>query len=91
MIATLPQLDVTRLAADYSAAVRAELSPIQLANVQRRNSDAAPGVDHVHEYIDPADALHSALANQLAPGFSEADHGDAIAIATPAVTGFRGS
>lgn len=71
MIARAYRLDVTRLAADYSAAVRAELTDGQLLNV--RNGDAVAA-----DYVDTGELLAEAVALQ-APGFeSLTDYADEI-------------
>lgn len=67
MIATLNRLDVTRLAADYSAACRDWLTDDQLAKV--RNGDAVAA-----DYIDNAAAMVEALNLQVAHVYSYADY-----------------
>lgn len=69
----LPQLDVTRLAADYSAAVRVALTDNQLAKVQAGWSVAA-------DYTDTGDLLAEAVYLQR-PGDSIADYGDDMVLA----------
>jgi len=68
MIARLHRLDVTRLAADYSAAVRESLTAGQLAKV--RNGDAVAA-----DYTDNAACMAESVALQV-PGDSIADYGD---------------
>jgi hypothetical protein len=71
IVTRLHRLDVTRLAADYSAAVRAELSDGQLLNVRNGDNVAA-------DYIDTGELLAEAVALQV-PGFeSLADYGDEL-------------
>ncbi len=66
MLVRLPQLDVTRLAADYSAAVRAAHSDLELKAIRDRNeSETDTEIDHVHDYIDANDLLADAVALQL--------------------------
>lgn len=69
-IARLDRLDVTRLAADYSAAVRDWLTDDQLLNVRAGTACAA-------DYIDNAEAMAEAV-NLQRPGASLADYGDEI-------------
>lgn len=65
-IATLPRLDVSRLAADYSAAVRAALSENEL----RKARELIAGEDcPVQEYTDTGELMARAVALQC-PGFS---------------------
>lgn len=72
MILRPQRLDVTRLAADYSAAVRDALTDSQLLNVRSGDNVAA-------DYTDTGELLAEALALQV-PGFeSLADYGDEIA------------
>jgi hypothetical protein len=62
----LPQLDVTRLAADYSAAVRAQLSASQLATIAARNAaEHDAGVDHIHDFVDANEILAGAVMLQM--------------------------
>lgn len=72
-IVTLPQIDVTRLAADYSAAVRASLSDSQLLNVQRGDNVAA-------DYEDTGDLLAEAIYLQR-PDAEMADYAEEILLA----------
>lgn len=74
-IARLPQLDVTRLAADYSAAVRGALTSSQLLNVQRGDAVAA-------DYEDTGDLLAEAIYLQRPDCESIADYGDEILLAS---------
>ncbi len=78
----LPRLNVRRLAADYSEAVRAALTASQLLNV--RNGDATE-----HDYTDAADLMHHALQQQK-PGSSIVDHADELnaAVDRAAASGF---
>ena len=66
----LDRLDVTRLAADYSAACRDWLSEDQLAKVRSGDAVAA-------DYIDNAQAMAEAVWTQR-PGASLADYGEEI-------------
>lgn len=75
VILTPARCDVTRLAADYSAAVRGALTESQLLNVRRGDNVAA-------DYVDTGELLAESLALQV-PGFeSLADYGDEIAEAS---------
>lgn len=58
MIATLHRLNTVRLAADYSAAVRAELSEGQLINVRNGANVAA-------DYVDTGELMVEALEQQV--------------------------
>lgn len=67
MLLRLPQLDVTRLAADYSAAVRAAHTDLELDAIRNRNArEADPNVDHVHDYCDANDLMADAVRAQMA-------------------------
>lgn len=66
MLLRAHRLDVTRLAADYSAAIRAELTDNQLAKVQRGDAVA-------NDYIDAGDILNECIA-EAAPGCTIADY-----------------
>ena len=61
-IQRLHRLDVVRLAADYSAAIRAELTDSQLAKVRAGEATA-------HDFTDPGDVMAEAIALQV-PGFA---------------------
>ncbi len=72
----LDRLDVTRLAADYSAAIRAELSDAQLAKVRALNeAEHTQDVDHVHDYIDAGEILAECVHLQR-PGATLSDYAD---------------
>jgi hypothetical protein len=58
VIATLHRLDAVRLAADYSAAVRAELTEGQLINVRNGDNVAA-------DYVDTGELMVEALEQQV--------------------------
>ena len=62
------RLDVTRLAVDYSAAIRAELTDDQLSKV--RAGDAVPA-----DYVDTGELMAEAILDQR-PGASVADYQD---------------
>lgn len=67
MIARLRQLDVTRLAADFSAAVRAAHSEAELQAIRDRNAaERDPGIDHIHDFTDANDLMAGAVLEQLA-------------------------
>ncbi len=66
MIARPFRLDVTRLAADYSAAIRATLTDNQLAKVQRGDATA-------NDYTDAGEILNEIIA-EAAPGGTIADY-----------------
>lgn len=58
-------LDHDRLAADYCAAVRTQLTAAELAAVNLRNSaEPDPAVDHLHDFIDGNDCMDHALSLQ---------------------------
>lgn len=70
MIHRLDRLDVTRLAADYSAACRDWLTDDQLANVRSGSAVAA-------DYIDNAEAMAEAVLTQR-PGGNLEDYQDEV-------------
>jgi hypothetical protein len=62
MIERLHRLDVTRLAADFSAAVRAAHSEAELQAIRDRNAaETDPAIDHVHDYTDANDLMAEAI------------------------------
>ena len=66
MLVTLPQLDVTRLAADYSAAIRAAHTAGQLAAIRERNAGEHDAeIDHAHDFHDVSDLLADSVRLQL--------------------------
>jgi len=69
MIATLHRLDVVRLAADYSAAVRAALTDGQLAKVQS-------GAAIADDYTDPGEIMADCIYSQRPDAASIADYAD---------------
>ena len=70
MLVRLPQLDVTRLAADYSAAVRAAHSALELKAIRDRNeAEQVPSLDHVHDYSDALDLMRDAVRLQMGPSW----------------------
>lgn len=58
MIATLNRLDVTRLAADYSAAIRDTLTDGQLLNIRNGDNVAADYIDTAELMIEAAQLQH---------------------------------
>jgi len=73
-------LDVTRLAADFSAAVRVAHTSGQLTQINVRNAaERDPQIDHVHDFHD-AEALMEAAVNLQMP------HVDSWADIAPAIT-----
>lgn len=72
-VITLPALDVTRLAADFSAAVRAELSDSQMLNVRRGDAVA-------DDYIDTGELIAQAVHAQR-PGCDLEPYGGDIVTA----------
>lgn len=86
MIERLHRLDVTRLAADFSAAVRAAHSEAELQAIRDRNAaETDPGIDHVHDFTDAndlmADAINcqwSGLADFTGSDWSWSDFADEI-------------
>jgi hypothetical protein len=69
MIATLNRLDVVRLAADYSAAIRGALTDNQLSKV--RSGDAI-----ADDYTDPGHIMAEAIYSQRPNAESIADYAD---------------
>ena len=67
MIDRLRQLDVTRLAADFSAAVRATHSEAELKAIRDRNAAEPMGsrVDHVNDFTDANDLMAAAVMQQM--------------------------
>lgn len=62
MIERLHRLDVTRLAADFSAAVRAAHSEAELKAIRDRNAaEPEAQVDHVHDFCDANDLMAEAI------------------------------
>lgn len=67
-IARLSRLDVTRLAADYSAAIRAQLSANQLQSARERQAgEPDPDIDHAQDWTDTGPLMAAAVALQT-PG-----------------------
>ena len=65
MIERLHTLDVTRLAADFSAAVREAHSEAELQAIRDRNAkELDPGIDHVHDFTDANDLMADAINRQ---------------------------
>jgi hypothetical protein len=73
-------LDVERLAADYSALVRDVLGDSRLQQVRARDRrEPDPDIDHVQDYLDPADLIFAALRRQLGNGgWSVGDYADQL-------------
>jgi hypothetical protein len=87
----LDRLDVTRLAADYSAAIRAELTADQLAKVRDLNeAEQTEGVDHVHDFTDAGEILAECVMIQR-PGATLSDYADEMneATAKAKASGYR--
>ncbi len=84
MIERLHRLDVTRLAADYSAAVRAAHSEAELKAIRDRNAAEPSGtqVDHVHDFCDANDLMAEAVLMQLPHVDSWSDLADEMADAS---------
>lgn len=62
----LHKLDVTRLAADYSAAIRDAHTPAQLATIRERNAaERDRDIDHAHDFHDVSDLLADCVRLQL--------------------------
>jgi hypothetical protein len=75
-------LDVGRLAADYSAAIRSALSPNQFKTVVLRDSaEHDPIIEHANEFTDTYDSMAAALSRQLGDHWSWCEHQDDIQIA----------
>ena len=71
-IITLPRLDVTRLAADFSQSVRAAHTTAELKAIRDRNAAESrnecgtqSGVDHVDDFSDSNDLMADAIDRQL--------------------------
>lgn len=91
-IQRLPRLDVKRLAADYSAAIRREHSSLELDNIRRRNAaESDPNIDHAHDYTDANDMMAEAVSLQLGTGWdwAEISHDANIAAARARRGSFR--
>lgn len=77
MIVLKPQLDVTRLAADYSAAVRAAHTDTELTMVRSRNAaETDASIDHAHDYTDANDLMAEAIGCQLGAGWEWGDYAE---------------
>lgn len=62
----MSNINVTRLAADYSAAVRAAHTSDQLRQINLRNSvEIDPVIDHANDWFDANDFMAEALAKQV--------------------------
>lgn len=81
-IARLHRLDVSRLAADYSAAVREALTANQLQRAREAQAgEPLDFIDHAADWTDTAELMARAVALQV-PGFdSLADYADEMAAA----------
>jgi hypothetical protein len=61
----LDRLNVRRLAADYSAAIRLALTDLELANVRGRNeAEADPEIDHANDYVETNELMAEAVLLQ---------------------------
>ena len=75
-------LDVTRLAADVSAAVRVAHTSTQLAQINVRNAaERDPQIDHVHDFKDAEALMEAAVYKQMPHVDSWPDIADAMAAA----------
>ena len=63
MIVALPKLDRRRLAADFCDAVRAELSPDQIAKVLA--TEIVGDCDPLADYVDTGELLVGAITRQF--------------------------
>jgi hypothetical protein len=71
----LPAIDVTRLAADYSAAIRASHTEAELAKIRGIQAiEPDPAIDHAHDFVDANDCMAEAVTKQLGDGWSWCDH-----------------
>lgn len=81
----MPAIDVTRLAADYSAAVRAAHTDDELAKIRETQVfECDPAIDHAHTFTDANDLMAEAISRQCdmtADGWSWDDHETSIAAA----------
>jgi hypothetical protein len=83
IVLKLPTLDVTRLAADYSAAVRAAHSKLELRAIRERNeAETDPHIDHVHDYCDANELMAESVDLQLGRHWNWCDIADDITIAS---------
>jgi hypothetical protein len=84
MIERLHRLDVTRLAADYSQAVRGAHSEAELKAIRDRNAAEPLGsrIDHVHDFTDANDLLAEAVLIQMPHVDDWADLADEMADAS---------
>lgn len=72
-----PGLDVTRLAADYSAAIRGAHSAAELATICQRNlAERDPQVNHVHDFCDTSDLMATAIEAQAGHVADWSDYAD---------------
>lgn len=87
-----PGLDVTRLAADYSAAIREAHTDAELATIRQRNAaECDPDIDHAHDFTDPADLMADAIEAQAGHVECWSDYADEMAEASAKAkaSGFR--
>jgi hypothetical protein len=85
MIERLHRLDVTRLAADFSAAVRAAHSEAELKAIRDRNAAEptdGPRIDHVGDFTDANDLMAEAVLMQIPHVDSWTDLADEMADAS---------
>lgn len=81
-IARLPRLDVTRLAADYSAAVRAALTESELRKARELNAaEPDPDIDHAAGFVDTGELLAECVLLQVPGAASIADFWDEMSAA----------
>lgn len=65
IVTRLDRINVRRLAADYSAAIRSSLTDLELANVRGRNeSEHDPEIDHANDYVETNELMVEALLLQ---------------------------
>ena len=65
IVTRLDRINVRRLAADYSAAIRSALTDLELANVRGRNeSEHDPEIDHANDYVETNELMVEALLLQ---------------------------
>jgi len=71
----LPVLDVRRLAADFSAEVRASHTAAQLSRIRSDNAaETDPAIDHAFDYVEDAhDLMARAVSRQLGKGWEWPD------------------
>jgi len=91
MLARLQRLDTVRLAADFSAVIRACLSDSELQAVRDRNElETDSGIDHLNDYVAADELMAEAINRQLVDwSWCDLEHEIIEAWNRAKVSGFR--